>query len=139
MADIKLNSIEDAVKDFQEGKFVIVVDDEDRENEGDLIFAAETMTQAQMALMIRACFGEDDAQRRRGACHDEYNFGGTLVIAPDNDRADDLPQLLCHEHHVVHHVLGLARKACAQGAVLGGDARGAGVLLAVPLLSLLHL
>ena len=37
MADIKLNSIEDAVKDFQEGKFVIVVDDEDRENEGDLI------------------------------------------------------------------------------------------------------
>lgn len=31
MADIKLNSIEDAVKDFQEGKFVIVVDDEDRE------------------------------------------------------------------------------------------------------------
>ena len=33
MSEIKLNSIEDAVKDFKEGKFVIVVDDEDRENE----------------------------------------------------------------------------------------------------------
>ena len=32
MSEIKLNSIEDAVKDFKEGKFVIVVDDEDREN-----------------------------------------------------------------------------------------------------------
>ena len=34
-----------------------MVDDEDRENEGDLIFAAESMTTAQMALMIRACSG----------------------------------------------------------------------------------
>ena len=41
MADLRLNNIEDAVKDFKEGKFVIVVDDEDRENEGDLIIAAE--------------------------------------------------------------------------------------------------
>ena len=37
MEDFKLDSIEDALKDFREGKFVIVVDDEDRENEGDLI------------------------------------------------------------------------------------------------------
>ena len=36
-----LSSIEDAVKDIKDGKFVIVVDDEDRENEGDLIIAAE--------------------------------------------------------------------------------------------------
>ena len=41
MGEYKLNSIEDAIKDFKEGKFVIVVDDEDRENEGDLIIAAE--------------------------------------------------------------------------------------------------
>lgn len=41
MEQFKLNSIEEAVKDFKEGKFVIVVDDEDRENEGDLIVAAE--------------------------------------------------------------------------------------------------
>ena len=34
---IKLDSIESALEDFREGKMVIVVDDEDRENEGDLI------------------------------------------------------------------------------------------------------
>ena len=45
MEDFKLNSIEDALKDFQEGKLVIVVDDEDRENEGDLIMAADNNVQ----------------------------------------------------------------------------------------------
>ena len=38
---IRLDSIEEALHDFREGKMVIVVDDEDRENEGDLIVAAE--------------------------------------------------------------------------------------------------
>ena len=37
MEDIRLDRIEDALEDFKQGKFVIVVDDEDRENEGDLI------------------------------------------------------------------------------------------------------
>ena len=37
---IKLDSIEEAIEDFRQGKMVIVVDDEDRENEGDLIVAA---------------------------------------------------------------------------------------------------
>lgn len=41
---IKFDSIEDAIKDIKAGKFVIVVDDEDRENEGDLIMAAEKVT-----------------------------------------------------------------------------------------------
>ena len=44
MSEIKLNSVEEAIADFKEGKFVIVVDDEDRENEGDLIVAAEKIT-----------------------------------------------------------------------------------------------
>ena len=39
MEEIKMDRIEDAIADFKEGKFVIVVDDEDRENEGDLIIA----------------------------------------------------------------------------------------------------
>ena len=43
---IKMDRIEDAIADFKEGKFVIVVDDEDRENEGDLIIAAEKITPA---------------------------------------------------------------------------------------------
>ena len=37
MSEIKLNTIEEAIEDFREGKFLIVVDDEDRENEGDLL------------------------------------------------------------------------------------------------------
>lgn len=42
--DIKFNSIPEAVEDIRKGKFIIVVDDEDRENEGDLIMAAEKAT-----------------------------------------------------------------------------------------------
>ena len=44
MDTFKLNTIEEALADFKAGKFVIVVDDEDRENEGDLICAAEKIT-----------------------------------------------------------------------------------------------
>ena len=57
MSDIKLNSIEDAVKDFQEGKFVIVVDDEDRENEGDLIIAAEKIDAEKVNFMLKNARG----------------------------------------------------------------------------------
>ena len=46
MEDFKLNTIEEAIADFREGKFIIVVDDEDRENEGDFIIAAEKKTPA---------------------------------------------------------------------------------------------
>lgn len=48
-----LSSIEDAVKDFKEGKFVIVVDDEDRENEGDFITAAEMITPEKVNFMLK--------------------------------------------------------------------------------------
>ena len=44
MQDIKLNTIEEAIEDIKNGKVIIVVDDEDRENEGDFICAAETIT-----------------------------------------------------------------------------------------------
>lgn len=57
MADFKLSSIEDAVKDFKEGKFVIVVDDEDRENEGDLIVAAEKITAEKVNFMLKNARG----------------------------------------------------------------------------------
>lgn len=54
---IKLDSIEDAIADFKEGKFVIVVDDEDRENEGDLIVAAEKITPEQVNFMLKNARG----------------------------------------------------------------------------------
>ncbi len=48
-----LSTIPDALKDFKEGKFVIVVDDEDRENEGDFITAAELITPEKVNFMLR--------------------------------------------------------------------------------------
>ena len=47
-----LNSIEEAIEDIRAGKFVIVVDDEDRENEGDFVCAAEKMTPEMVNFMI---------------------------------------------------------------------------------------
>ena len=53
MDTFKLNTIEEAVADFKEGKFVIVVDDEDRENEGDFITAAEMITPEKVNFMLQ--------------------------------------------------------------------------------------
>ncbi len=53
MENFKLSSIDDAIKDFREGKFVIVVDDEDRENEGDFIIAAEKITPEAVNFMLK--------------------------------------------------------------------------------------
>ena len=57
MGYFKLNTIEEALKDFKEGKFVIVVDDEDRENEGDLIMAAEKITPEAVNFMLKNARG----------------------------------------------------------------------------------
>jgi len=51
------STVQDAVASIEAGRFVIVVDDEDRENEGDLIIAAEAATQENMAFMIRHTSG----------------------------------------------------------------------------------
>ncbi len=53
MADYKLNTIEEAVEDFKQGKFLIVVDDEDRENEGDFITAAQLITEDKVNFMLK--------------------------------------------------------------------------------------
>lgn len=49
--------LEKALTHLQNGFGVILTDDHDRENEGDLVFSAHTMTKDQMALMIRKCSG----------------------------------------------------------------------------------
>ena len=54
---IKLDSVERAIAYFRAGKAVVVVDDEDRENEGDLIFAAEKATPELVAFMVRYTSG----------------------------------------------------------------------------------
>ncbi|MCR5536440.1 MAG: 3,4-dihydroxy-2-butanone-4-phosphate synthase [Succinivibrio sp.] len=49
--------VEAAIAALKQGRGIMVVDNEDRENEGDLVYAADTVTEAQMAFMIRECSG----------------------------------------------------------------------------------
>ncbi len=53
MNEIKLNTIPEAIEDFRKGKLIIVVDDEDRENEGDFIAAAEMVTPEMVNFMTK--------------------------------------------------------------------------------------
>lgn len=55
--EYKLNTIEEALNDIRQGKFVIVVDDEDRENEGDLVIAAEDITPEKVNFMLKHARG----------------------------------------------------------------------------------
>ncbi|MCH5228647.1 MAG: bifunctional 3,4-dihydroxy-2-butanone-4-phosphate synthase/GTP cyclohydrolase II [Muribaculaceae bacterium] len=57
MDKIKLDTIVEAIEDFKNGKFIIVVDDEDRENEGDLIIAAEKITPEDVNFMLKNARG----------------------------------------------------------------------------------
>ncbi|MDR2497821.1 MAG: 3,4-dihydroxy-2-butanone-4-phosphate synthase, partial [Tannerellaceae bacterium] len=52
MTQISLNTIDEAVEDFRQGRFLIVVDDEDRENEGDFIIAAEKISPEKVNFMM---------------------------------------------------------------------------------------
>src|ERR671919_420814 len=52
-----LGSVEQAIDEIRAGRMVVVVDDEDRENEGDLIFAAEKVTPEHVSFMVRHCSG----------------------------------------------------------------------------------
>ena len=70
MSTVRLDSIEQAIAEVKSGKPVVVVDDEDRENEGDLIFASELVTPDMVAFMVRYTSGyicvavtEEDADR----------------------------------------------------------------------------
>ena len=78
--------VERAIADLQAGKGIMVVDDENRENEGDLILSSQYLTEAQMALMIRECSGivcvclrEQDCERLNlpQMCPNNTNTQGT--------------------------------------------------------------
>ena len=68
--EFKLNSIEEAIEDFREGRFVIVVDDEDRENEGDFIMAAEKITAEHVNFMLKNGRGVLCAPITEQRCHE---------------------------------------------------------------------
>jgi 3,4-dihydroxy 2-butanone 4-phosphate synthase/GTP cyclohydrolase II len=76
MPDTKLGTVEQALRDIAAGRMVIVADDDNRENEGDLICAAEHITAEGVNFMIRRA-------------------GGLICLALTGERADhlDLPQM----------------------------------------------
>ena len=76
MTDTRFGTIEQAITDIAAGKLVIVADDDDRENEGDLICAAEFVTPEMINFMIKRA-------------------GGLICLALTGERADylDLPQM----------------------------------------------
>lgn len=81
---IKLNTIEEAIADIRNGKVIIVVDDENRENEGDFIAAAETVSPEMINFM---------AQHGRG-----------LICAPlTEERCEELQLSMMVEHNTVLH------------------------------------
>ena len=70
MSRVRLDPVERAVADIAAGRAVVVVDDEDRENEGDLVFAAGKATPELMGFMIRwtsgfVCVGVEGATMDR--------------------------------------------------------------------------
>lgn len=67
----KFNTIDSAIQDFKKGKVVIVVDDEDRENEGDMIFAAEKCSQQLVNFLIK-------------------NAGGLICVPMEEERLNEL-------------------------------------------------
>lgn len=83
MQKIILDSIEDAIEEIRKGNFVIVVDDEDRENEGDLIIAAECITPEKINFM-------------------ETHARGLICAPITNERCDelDLPMMVTNNTSV---------------------------------------
>ena len=55
--DIIFDTIEDAIEHVKQGKMVVIVDDEDRENEGDVIVSAQLATAEQINFMVSHCKG----------------------------------------------------------------------------------
>ncbi|MDE6325973.1 MAG: 3,4-dihydroxy-2-butanone-4-phosphate synthase, partial [Duncaniella sp.] len=95
MENIKLDRIEDAVEDFRNGRFVIVVDDEDRENEGDLIIAAEKVTPEHVNFMITNARGELCAPLSISRCeqlglHHQVNDNTSMLGTPFTITVDKL-------------------------------------------------
>ena len=85
--------VEAAIEAFKKGRGILVVDNEGRENEGDLIYAAETVTDAQMAFMIRECSGivcvcieQEQADRMKlpmMVSHNTSTYGTAFTISID--------------------------------------------------------
>ena len=87
------DSIEDAIRDIKKGKFVVLVDDEDRENEGDLVIAAEKVTPQAINFMARHARGliclaltperVEELQLPQQAVENTATFGTAFTVSID--------------------------------------------------------
>jgi len=96
MDNIKLDTIPEAIEEFRKGNFVIVVDDEDRENEGDLIIAAEKVTPAHVNFMVTNARGELCAPLTISRCHEldlarQVEDNTSMLGTPFTVTVDKLP------------------------------------------------
>lgn len=96
--------VEAAVAAVRKGRGVLVVDDEDRENEGDIIFSAASITHEQMALLIRECSGI--------VC---------LCLTDEKANALDLPPMVQHNTNKNHTAFTVTIEA-AKGVTTGVSA-----------------
>src|SRR4030095_2105553 len=80
----KFNSIDSAIAEFKKGRPVIVVDDECRENEGDLIYAAEKSTPQLVNFLIK-------------------NAGGLICVPMEEDRLNELGLSMMTSHNTALH------------------------------------
>jgi 3,4-dihydroxy 2-butanone 4-phosphate synthase / GTP cyclohydrolase II len=101
-----LNSVEEIVADLRAGRMVVVMDDEDRENEGDLIMAAELATPEAVAFMIR-------------------HASGIICVPMEEDRLArlDLPQMVASnsESHRTAFTISVDLRAGTTTGVSSGD------------------
>ncbi|MFF8917382.1 bifunctional 3,4-dihydroxy-2-butanone-4-phosphate synthase/GTP cyclohydrolase II [Streptomyces sp. NPDC015032] len=101
--DLTLDPVEQAIRDIAAGRPVVVVDDEDRENEGDLVLAAEKATPEIVAFMMSECRG--------------------LICAPmENDELErlELPQMVSHNTESMRTAFTVSADASAAHGVSTG-------------------
>lgn len=96
MEKIKLDTIPEALEEFRKGNFVVVVDDEDRENEGDLIIAAEKVTPEHVNFMVTNARGELCAPLTIDRCRElklphQVNDNTSMLGTPFTVTVDKLP------------------------------------------------
>ena len=111
---MKFNTIEEALEDLKQGKMVVVVDDEDRENEGDLVLPAEKVTPEAINFMIRHARG--------------------LVCAPlteERVRQLDLPQMVTDNSdvHCTAFTVSVDAGSCSTGISAFERAKTIGALI----------
>lgn len=123
-----LERVSKGLRSLQNGQGILVVDDEDRENEGDLIFSAQNLTKEQMAMLIRDCSGivclclKDETVRSLGLpmmCENNQSAYQTAFTA-SIEAAEGVTTGVSAQDRVTTIQAAIADDACAQDVVSPG-------------------